>query len=614
MQNKKILSRILALILICAFAVTLLSGCRSVLDLLNNDDGSDAETDESIVAVEEDFDLLMDEIFADWVSNDALTMNYFLADPYSPGIERPESTFGEVVTLESIEKARQETLDLSDRLDRFEYTSLRDDQKVVYEILRRLIELSRILEREDDFSYYTGYIRPLNGIQVQMPVLLAEFNFYTADDIERYIDLLWDMHRYFSDIIEFERERSQRGFFLNEDNTDNVIEQIESFVENREDNLLITVFNYKIDGFSGLGNEQKEQYKARNKEAVLNSVLRAYDDLLAAMKELRGIGTNPGGLAALPDGREYAHALLRLRIGTDKSARELERLLDSWMDTTWNTIMDLLHGEHQLIQRFINNDLGNIEADTPESYISTLQNHIAQDFPQIKETQLTILEVHESLQAHMSPAFYLAPAIDRFNENVVYINPSSVGDNLFLFTVLAHESYPGHMYQTVYFLQQSPHPIRVALSNTGYSEGWATYAEMTSYFFAGLDYEEATLLWNLRFFDLLLQSIADLGVNVNGWSYGDVADFLSEFGFSDDTIVRSIYNRAVGVPLMSLMYSLGYIEMIELHNEALSMLGHDFILLDFHRFILDFGSAPYPIIRERMINQLRSSETLAPAA
>jgi len=614
MYNKHILSKIAALILICSLLATLVSGCRDLLEYFEEREESDATSDESVVVVEEDFDLLMDEIFADWVSNDSLTMNYFLADPYAMGIERPESTFGDVLTAESIEESRQETIDLSDRLDRFIYTSLRDDQKLVYEILRRLIELSWILEREDDFSYFTGYIRPLNGIQVQLPVLLAEFNFYTPDDIERYLDLIGDTHRYFTDIIEFERERSRRGFFLNEDNTDSVIEQIESFIENREDNLLITVFNYKIDGYGGISDEQKEQFKARNKEAVLNSVLRAYDDLLAAMKELRGVGVNPGGLASLPDGGEYAHAMLRLRTGTDKSARELERLLDDWISTVWFTIMDLLHGEHQLIQRFISGDLGNIDAGTPQSYILALQNHIERDFPQIKETHLSILEVHESLQEHMSPAFYLAPAIDRFNENVVYINPTSTGDNLFLFTVLAHESYPGHMYQTVYFLQQSPHPIRVTLSNTGYSEGWATYAEMTSYFFAGLDYEEAALLWNLRFFDMLLTSVADLGVNVNGWSYNDVADFFDEYGLSDETVVRSVYNRVVGVPLISLNYAVGYIEMVELYNEAESTLGNDFNTLDFHRFILDFGSAPFPIIRERMRNQMFSYESLAPAA
>jgi uncharacterized protein (DUF885 family) len=611
MINKKLFIKIIALILVCSFLLSFAGGCES----LPSGDEADVENGgEGVVEAAEDFDLLMDEMFADWITNDALTMNYFLADPYAMGIERPESTFGDIITAESIEKARQETQELSDSLDRFEYASLRDDQKIVYDILKRLIELSRILERDDDFPYYTGYIRPLNGIQVQLPVLLAEFNFYTADDIERYLDLIEDTHRYFTDIIEFERERSRRGFFLNEDNTDSVIEQIESFIENRENNLLITVFDYRIDGYDGLDNEQKEQYKARNKEAVLNNVLRAYDDLLNVMIELRGIGVNPGGLASLPDGRDYAHALLRLRIGTDKTARELERQLDHWMGSVWVTILDLLHGEHQLIQKFLANELGNIEAGTPQSYIASLQEHIAGNFPQIKETQLTILEVHESLQEHMSPAFYLAPAIDRFNENVVYINPASTGDDLFLFTVLAHESYPGHMYQTVYFLQQSPHPIRVALSNTGYTEGWATYAEMTSYFLAGLGFEEATLLWYLRFFDMLLVSVADLGVNIYDWSYGDVVNFLAEYGISEDEIVSNIYNRVAGVPLMSLTYTLGYIEMIDLLEEAESMLGDEFELMDFHRYILDFGPAPFSIIRERMRNNMRNHDTLLPAA
>jgi len=609
MKSKQLLLRIICLLIAFTLCIGLFAGCEKDEEAVEKDD-------EVTLTDEERFDKMMDEMFADWVSDDSLSMNYFLANPEAMGIERPEATFGEVITPELIQQAKEETKEISDFIDSIQYESLRSDQKVVYEILERSIALSDVLERKEDYSYYIGYIRPLNGLQVQLPILLAEFNFYTVDDIDRYLDLLGDTMRYFNDIIEFERERSRRGFFMSEANVDSVIEQVESYLEDRENNLLITVFNDRIDNYEGLSSEQREQYKQRNTEQVLGNVLPAYDNLLEAMKELRGVGARQDGIATLPDGSEYAHAYLRLRVGTDRSVKDLEDLLEQWVNEIWMDIMGTLYSNEQIFEKLINDELGQIAEGTPKTFISALQKSIAADFPPIDTTNLTVLEVHESLQEHTSPAFYLAPAVDRFNDNVVYINPSDIDDNLFLFTVLAHESYPGHMYQTVYFLQQSPHPVRVTLSNTGYSEGWATYSEMRSYFLTTLDDVEAGLMWNFRLFDLLIQSYVDYGVNVLGWNIGDVRRVLSDFNITDSTVVESIFNMVTGVPLNSLYYSIGYIEMLTMLEEAQRAMGSNFKLLDFHRYILDFGSAPYPIISAHMNAEIMAdpSTALAPAA
>jgi len=278
--------------------------------------------------------------------------------------------------------------------------------------------------------------------------------------------------------------------------------------------------------------------------------------------------------------------------------------------------MTVLHGNSHLMDGLINDSLGQIKEGSPEEYISMLQRRILEDFPPIATTRLEILEVHESLQEHMSPAFYLAPAVDRFDDNVVYVNPASLDDDMFLFTVLAHESYPGHMYQTVYFLQQSPHPVRTALSNTGYSEGWATYAEMNSYFYTDIDAMEAELLWNFRFYDMLLVSYIDMGVNVMGWSYHDVASRLSEFNIHDSEVVENIYHRVTGIPLNSLLYSLGFIELTALMQDSERVLGNDFDSFEFHRYFLDFGPAPYPVIRKHLNERIIAdpATALAPAA
>ena len=594
MTRTRYLQRSIYVILSLVLCVTISSGCFFDFGRIFNIPDADGPTDE------ERFDLFMDELFADWVSEDSISMNYYLAYPEIMGVERPEPTYGEVATPESIQQGVEETEELFEKIDSFSYDSLREDQQVVYDIIKRSLTLSEILEREEDFAYYTGYIRPLTGIQVQLPVLLAEFTFYTAEDIERYLDLLGDTRRYFGDIIEFERERSRRGFFMSEANVDSVTEQIESYLQNREDNLLITVVEEKIDEYEGLSAEQRESYKQRNRELVLDNVLAAYDDLLAAMNELRGVGVNPGGLASLPDGGDYAHASLSLKVGADRTPDELIALLEEWMNKTRMDIVLTLSANSEMYEKLMNEEAGRIAEGTPESYILTLQDSMRDDFPPIEPTNHVVLEVHESLQEHTSPAFYLTPAVDNFDDNVIYVNPASIGDNLYLFTTLAHESYPGHLYQTVYFLQQSPHPVRVLLSNTGYIEGWATYVEMISYNYADLDPDEADLMWKLRFFDLLVQSLIDLGVNVLGWDIDKVEQVFNELNVTDMGVIENVYNMVTGVPLHSVTYALGFIEMSQLREDAEAVLLDDFDLMDFHRFILDIGAAPFPLIRSHM--------------
>ena len=67
-------------------------------------------------------------------------------------------------------------------------------------------------------------------------------------------------------------------------------------------------------------------------------------------------------------------------------------------------------------------------------------------------------------------------------------------EDIRLFTTLAHEGYPGHLYQTTYYANTNPDPLRNLLNFSGYVEGWATYAEMCSYYLSSLEKPYATLL------------------------------------------------------------------------------------------------------------------------
>ena len=547
-----------------------------------------------------EFYLLMDELFVDWVSSDGLSLNFFLADPGRFGVVDPDLTFGEVTSPETILESIQINQELSDRLGGFRYEELDPGQQVVYDILTRNLQLLDIMNSEEDYPYLLGYIRPLNGVQVQLPILLAEYNFRSVEDFELYFQLLSDIGRYFEEILDFERERVRRGFFLSDVNTEKVIEHCESFLADREDNLLIVIFNDMVSQLEGISSEQREQFMERNMDLVLGNVLPAYELLLGELQEFKGRGSNDGGLSGLPGGEKFAAAYLKYLTGSDKSPAEVDVLLEEWMQMSMQNAARAVLEDSRLLEVISDGTLGQIVSDSPEVFLIRLQKAMLHDFPQMEEIRYVVREVHERLQEHVSPAFFLTPAIDEFDDNTIYLNPSSISDDLSLFTILAHEGYPGHMYQIVYNLQQSPHPVRRALGNTGYSEGWATYAEMESYYYAGLHEAEASLLRYSKIYDLLFLSRIDLGVNALGWGIEQVTSLCEDLGFYDPEFISEIFEMVIGNPLFYLPYSLGFIELSLLREEAEERLHADFELIEFHRFVLDFGPAPFSLLREHM--------------
>ena len=116
--------------------------------------------------------------------------------------------------------------------------------------------------------------------------------------------------------------------------------------------------------------------------------------------------------------------------------------------------------------------------------LNALQQKIQADFPALADVTFELRTVHDSMKDYLSPAFYLTPPMDTGTPNVIYINPAANYQGLELFTTLAHEGFPGHLYQTVTFQRQNPSGIRNLLCTSGFAEGWATYVEPFAYQYA----------------------------------------------------------------------------------------------------------------------------------
>ena len=486
-----------------------------------------------------------------------------------------------------------------------------------------------------DLAPYTLYdepLAPLTGTQSQLPVILSEYRFYEISDIENYLQLLTKTPEYFRSILNFEHTKSESGLFMASYTADSIIKECQAFVNLKESNYLYSSFAERLDELASakdgiLTEEQREAYTRQNSAYIKKYIFPAYEQLISGLSELRSSGKNNNGLCYLPNGRTYYEYLVRSETGSSRSIGELQNLTNAQIlsdltvmqqvltdnsgqyttsDNTGNSSrnptpdssVDSSSGSSSVTSDIFSSQGTLLAESDPEKILSTLSGKITKDFPPYPQIHTQIKYVQKSMEEYLSPAFYMIPAIDNTSENVIYINTGHVTDNLSLFTTLAHEGYPGHLYQNVYYASLHPAPIRCVLNYGGYTEGWATYSEMMSYYFSTLTKEQATLFQRNSSVILGLYALADMGIHYDGWKLADAAAFFHTYGITDDATIEDIYDLIIADPANYLKYYIGYLEFLELKKNAVDKWGDNFTQIRFHKAVLDVGPASFDVIQK----------------
>lgn len=546
------------------------------------------------------FEDYTEALFRREVAGNTIFLHFTLQDPAAYGIHDTPISLGQVSTdPEEITAAAENALALLRRHDR---EKLSDENRLTYDILEH--SLSNSL-RESAYALYEEPLAPLTGTQAQLPVLLSEYRFSNRDDVETYLKLLDQVPVYFQSILKFEEARSREGLFMSAQSADAVAEECRTFLELGEENYLYSSFRERLRELS-LSQEDLEAYCRENAAAVERSVFPAYQDLMNGILALRDTGKNSSGLCHFPEGENYYKILASVETGSDRSVPELQALTRQQLAQDLLDLQEALEAYSGSGDGSISSDLfkpqGEMLSDTnPASILTYLEEKIAGEFPDPPQADTQIKYVQESMQEYLSPAFYLIPAIDNPGENVIYINPGHLGDDISLFTTLAHEGYPGHLYQTTYFAGQDPDPIRSLLDFGGYTEGWATYTEMMSYYYAPMDHDLATLMQKNASILLGLYALADMGIHYDGWSLLDTIAFFRSYGITETDVIEEIYQLILGDPANYLKYYIGYVEFLELKKEAIRRWGDDFSQEKFHKAVLEVGPAPFDLLREYVV-------------
>jgi uncharacterized protein (DUF885 family) len=541
---------------------------------------------------QQEFTEYTNQIFCSEVAASTLNMHYNLAHPEKYGIENYPITYGSISVNENGETSVL-LENWKEKLRGFEKSKLTLSQQMTYDIMIDFIskELSAT-----GFDLYDEILRPSTGFTSQLPVLLAEYTFYDERDIKDYLGLLSITPDFFAQIIEFEKKKSQQGLFMADFAADDIVQQCNNFTEEPENNYLLSTFDSRIAEMSDvLTQEQMDAYIMQNRQLVLEKLIPAYRVLAGEVAALKGSGKNSGGLCGLPKGREYYCRLVTDVTGSDLSVTEMQKQTEQQRGQDMEDMKALAQKNPDIGQKCANYQL---PTEDVELILQDLQVKMEKDFPKAPQVAYTLKSVHPSLEEYTAPAFYLTPPIDDISQNCIYINESKGDEKLKLYTTLAHEGFPGHLYQNVMERSSGLAPVRSLFGSSGYAEGWATYVEMQSFYYSDVEKEVAAYLQKNQSALLSLYATADMGIHYDGWTLRDTIDFFQGYNIVDKQAIQEIYQLIVEEPAHYLKYYIGYLEFLNLKGYAMKKYGEDYSNYRFHQALMKMGPAPFAILKK----------------
>lgn len=578
-RRKAMRARILFIFL---FVISIVTSCGR---------GENTPNKEGAVKPDYDFTVFTERLFASQVCSDSLSLNYTLSHPENYNLPALPDGFSSF----TYEDLAAESLNIENTfaaLKEFSPRSLSREQQILYDILCDTLE-TRI--EGQNFLSFTENLGPTTGIQAQLPVLLAEFRIEDRSDLSQYFALLKTTPDYFSSLLSLEMKKKELGTLPCRSTISHIINQCELYLGENGTVVLESSFEKKAAGLSFLNEKERKKAIKRNQRLVRKKVIPAYQTLMSGLVDLLPFAGDDGALCRRERGKQYYEYLMRSVTGSARPVAEIKSLLTNKLESARQMLISIAKKAPSLFGTC--QDYAAKYTST-EQILSTLKQAAAADFPACEDTSYTVKYVDKALEDYLSPAFYLTPPIDDAENNIIYINGADRYDPASLFNTLAHEGYPGHLLQTCYMQKKNLPLLRYTLDYGGYTEGWASYAEIYSFRYTGGSEGEVQILQNNMISSLCLYGLADIGVHYEGWDVGNLYQFLKAYGTWEMETVTELYEAIIDEPASYLKYAVGYLEFTLLQEKFREQAGESYTDKNFHTYVLDMGSAPFSVLQK----------------
>ncbi|WP_193165944.1 DUF885 domain-containing protein [Microbulbifer hainanensis] len=266
---------------------------------------------------------------------------------------------------------------------------------------------------------------------------------------------------------------------------------------------------------------------------------------------------------------------------------------------------------------------------TKESFKADVEKQIPELAAFVTEHNLLSLDAEKPLVVRTTPPYMRGFAVASINAPGpydkganTYFNVMPIADfsdeeaesflreyNSYLMQILCiHEAIPGHYTQLVY-ANRSPSLIKSILGNGAMIEGWAVYAERMMLEAGYGDFSPELWLmyykWNLR---TVTNTILDYEIQVKGIDEQRAMELMVKDAFQQKAEAMGKWRRATLSQVQLTSYFAGFADILALREEVKQKLGDKFDLKAFHEKFLSYGSAPIPVIRKLMLEDLPKSQ------
>ena len=609
--KEKRMSKLIALVMALILLMSVFSGCKLPDNTITNDpvtiesESTAAPAAEATPTPEPTFtvDQAADDayhaldlnVFRWYATSDGYSFHMFIDNPADYGIDHSSvpMTLGEFTEEDSVRLTKEAGVYL-EQLEAIDREQISPESQFSYDVLH---EFLTDYATENKFAYFYEPLTEYSGLHSNMPLSFALFDLKNEQDVIDYLALLADMPRYMGQVLAYEQQRARLGMFMTEPALDAILEDIQLIIDAKDTTFLYVTFDEGVDQLTELTADQAKTYKDKNISLLQNEYVNSFQTLYDGLEKLRKDCRSYEEASKYTElQKEYFEYSMQSAGCNYLSVEETLEMLKTELSYLIDDVVRISTENPDIYDENIDVTSGNMQNDL--DYLQTLIQPI---LPVLPEHNVTLTDVPEELQDQFAPAAYVIPALDDWKNNTIYINTKTEDPTLLL--TLAHEGYPGHMYQYIYQRSMDNLGLMQRAANfSGYAEGWAQFAEFLTVE-NQKQYDQEYVRYNFEYGQIansILPAIISILVNYYGYSDEALENAITGLGFDGKYVASIYYNIVIDQPYYFFDYAIGYCQLAQLYRDAANELGDRFDMSAFLKTYLDLGPANFELIKERM--------------
>ena len=431
---------------------------------------------------------------------------------------------------------------------------------------------------------------------------------------ENYVSRLRAFGKTADQTIQVFDDHAQRGVLAPRFILDRTLEDIRSLRSSApESSPLVTNLTAKLEEYDTLPESALAELGDEAAIAVSQAVYPGLDRLAAAIElRLQQARVDQPGVLALPGGRDYYAACLRVQTGSEFDADELHdlgleevarltRQIDAglvalgYVEGSVGERVDQLRADNRYIQD--DTDKSHAQLLTiAEQLIRGSERAMQPYFDTFPKTPVIVRPIPAYLSNSANNS-YSRPSADGRRPGYYNVHLSSKTTAVNLPSLTYHEAVPGHHFQLARFVESGLPVLRRNLPFVSFVEGWALYAERLASE-VGMYEDDPVGLIGARVSELFRAArlVVDTGLHHKGWDRDEAVDYFSSVLYSNPEFWSREVDRYTVRPGQALAYKVGQLEILDLRARAQARLEDKFDLAEFHEQILKDGPMPWAVM------------------